>query len=200
MRFVRWYAHTVKHVMRRYSDDAATADAAQRPEEMLARVEREVAAECRRMRMMFVAILGVVLMPFLLAGFLWSGMYWLPVRILWFPFERDMYGLPLFSLYEWFAFLFLAAFLVCAAVTLADGFSSTRRVSTDFRHLADATPAEMAGIAHVAVVGSFPRAEYLLRRAKPFSAYRPLLAAETDTPDTPEALEAATGSRSGASA
>lgn len=176
LHFLRWYAHTVKHVMKRYRDAASVSDADRSPESLLASVEREVAAECHRMRSMFGAILGVILMPFLLAGFLWSGMYWLPVRILWFPFERYAYGLPLFSLYEWLAFLFLAGFVVYALVMITGGLASTRRVSTDFRRLATASPAEQTAISRVAAEGGFPRAAYLLRKALPFAAFRPLLA------------------------
>jgi len=205
LRFLWFYAHTVKHVMSRYSDagpaapapavvapaDALPAVAADlsvnaptvEPRQLLARVECELIAECRRMRLMFRAIIAVVLMPFLLAGFLWSGLYWLPVRILWFPFERDMYGLPLFSLFEWFAFLFLAAFLVYSAGMLSEGFASTRRAGTAYRELADASPAEMTAIAKTAALGEFPRALFLLGRAKPFADYAERLAT------TPEASE-----------
>lgn len=176
LRFLRWYAHTVKHVMRRYSDaETPPEPAAETPRDLLDRVECELVAECRRMRLMFRAIVTVVLMPFLLAGFLWSGLYWLPVRILWFPFERDMYGLPLFSLYEWFAFLGLAAFLVYSAVMLIEGFASTRRAGTVYRRLAEAAPAEKSAITLVAARGEFPRAAFLLGRAKPFADYAVLL-------------------------
>jgi hypothetical protein len=204
LRFLWFYAHTVKHVMSRYSDVGPNAPTiastvapaiapaavgagspavapAGEPRQLLARVECELIAECRRMRLMFRAIIAIVLMPFLLAGFLWSGLYWLPIRILWFPFERDMYGLPLFSLFEWFAFLLLAAFLVYSAAMLSEGFASTRRASTAYRQLADASPAEKNVIAQTAALGEFPRALFLLGRAKPFGDYAELLAA------TPEA-------------
>lgn len=190
LHFLRWYAHTVKHVMKRYRDAPTAIGGDRSPETLLASVEREVAAECHRMRAMFGAILAVALMPILLAAFLWSGMYWLPVRILWFPFERGAYGLPLFSLYEWLAFLFLAAFVAYASVMLAGGLDSTRRVSTDFRQLRDASPAEQAAISHVAASGGFPRATFLLGRALPFVAFRPLLVEQDPASDASDEVSA----------
>jgi len=176
MRFVRWYAYTIRHVIQRYSDAAQTAVEQRLPAELLSRVEVEVAAECRRMRIMFRAIVAVVLMPMLLAGFLWSGLYWLPVRILWFPFERGSYGLPLFSLFEWLAFLMLAVFLAGSLAVIIEGLASTRRVSTDYGLLGDASAEERVAIAREAHSGAYPRSAYLLSQAKAFSAYAPLMA------------------------
>lgn len=178
LRFIRWYAHTVPHVIRRYRDDAIACDPLWSPEELLTSIEVEVAAECRRMRIMFRAILAVVLMPILLGGFLWSGLYWLPVTVLWLPFERGVYGLPWFSLFEWLAFLMLATFLAGSLAVIVEGFASTRRVSTDYRRLEDAPAEERSEIADAARSGNFPRGEYLLGHAKPFAAYAALLAGD----------------------
>lgn len=186
LRFLRWYVHTVKHVMLRYSSDAATAAASTDPDDLLGRVERELVAESRRVRHLANAILGVILMPFLLAGFMWSSLYWLPVRIMWFPFERGAYDLPWLSLFEWFAFLSLATFLVYSIALLADGLASTRRVSTDFRHLAQAGGTERIAIAEAAKSGHFPRAAFLLGHATPFEAYALLLTQSAEESGTPE--------------
>lgn len=185
LRFVRWYAHTIRHVVRRYREDAETTEEQRRPAQLLTRVEVEVAAECRRMRIMFRAIVAVVLMPMLLAGFLWSGLYWLPVRILWFPFERGSYGLPLFSLFEWLAFLMLAVFFAGSLAVIVEGLASTRRVSTDYGLLGDASAEERVAIAGEARSGAYPRSAYLLSRAKPFAAYAELMSSPTGvTPDS----------------
>ncbi len=129
------------------------------------------------MRIMFRAIVAVVLMPLFLAGFLWSGLYWLPVRIQWFPFKRGIYGLPLFSLFEWLAFLMLGLFLVGSLAVILEGFASTRRVSNDYGLLSDASSEERVAIAGEARSGAYPRTAYLLSSAKPFAAYAPLMAA-----------------------
>ncbi len=171
LRFVRWYAHTIRHVIRRYLGDDVSGQDALRPADLLTRVETEVAAECRRMRIMSRAIIVVVFMPLLLAVFLWSGLYWLPVTIPWFPFERGVYGLPLFSLFEWLAFLMLAAFLAGSLAVIAEGFESTRRVSTDYRRLSEASAEARTAIATEARSGAYPRSAYLLARAKPFADY-----------------------------
>jgi len=120
LRFVRWYAYTIRHVIRRYRRDVETTGEQRLPAHLLARVEVEVAAECRRMRIMFRAIVAVLLMPMVLAGLLWSGLYWLPVRIMWFPFERGIYGLPMFSVFEWLAFLMLALFLAGSLAVIVE--------------------------------------------------------------------------------
>lgn len=177
---MRWYAHTIRHVIERYRDAEGELPGDSSPAELLSRVEVEVAAECRRMRIMFRAILAVLLMPMLLAGFLWSGLYWLPVRILWFPFERGSYGLPLFSLFEWLAFLMLALFLAGSLAVIIDGIASTRRVSTDYRLLAEATAEERVSIASEARSGVYPRSAYLLSRAKPFAEYALLMVTGAD--------------------
>jgi len=187
LRFVRWYAYTIRHVIRRYRDDSEATDDQRAPAQLLSRVEVEVAAECRRMRIMFRAIVAVVLMPMLLAGFLWSGLYWLPVRILWFPFERGSYGLPLFSLFEWLAFLMLAVFLAGSLAVIAEGLASTRRVSTDYGLLGEASAEERVAIASEARTGAYPRSAYLLSKAKPFAAYAELMSPSTEPSPEPEA-------------
>ncbi len=182
LRFVRWYAYTIRHVITRYCDGSEPGQEARQPAELLSRVEAEVAAECRRMRIMFRAIIAVLLMPMLIAGFLWSGLYWLPVRILWLPFERGSYGLPLLSLFEWLAFLMLAAFLASSLAVIGDGLASTRRVSTDYRILGEASADERDAIVGEARTGAYPRSAYLLSRAKPFAAYAQLMSSEVVLP------------------
>lgn len=185
LRFLRWYSHTVKHVMRRYRADASTRTASTEPGDVLGRLERELVAESRRVRHLANAIMCVLLMPFLLAGLLWSGLYWLPVRIPWFPYERGAYGLPWFSLFEWFAFLSLAAFLAYSTALLIDGFASTRRVSADFHHLAEAGAEERLAIAEAARGGHFPRAAFVLAHAAPFEAYALLPTPSAEQPGIP---------------
>ena len=80
------------------------------PSAVVERVEDELHGEATRYRHALWACIGVALMPVALAILAWSGLYWLPVRILWTPFERGSYGLPWLSLYEWIAYLCLAAF------------------------------------------------------------------------------------------
>lgn len=185
LRFLRWYAHTVARVMSRYTADASTMLASKEPGELLGRVERELAAESCRMRAMLRAILIVSAMPLLLAAFLWSGLYWLPVRILWFPFERGAYGLPLLSLYEWFSFLFLASFAVYSTVAIVEGLASAHRVSADFHHLAVADGSVRIAIAREARSGDFSRSAFVLTHAKPFAQYASLMVAPAENPSDP---------------
>jgi hypothetical protein len=174
LRLLRIYALTIPTVMR-YHPDASWAELSREPRELLARLEAELAGEASRYRSLFVACLLILLMPGLLAGFLWSGLYWLPVRILWFPFFRGEYGLPWLSLFEWLAFLFLAAFLAYGWALLRTSRQETRRMSADLAVVGSAAPHEREAIAREARAGDHPRAELLLRKAKPLSAYRELL-------------------------
>jgi len=187
LRFVRWYAYTIRHVIRRYRRDVETTGEQRLPAHLLARVEVEVAAECRRMRIMFRAIVAVLLMPMVLAGLLWSGLYWLPVRIMWFPFERGIYGLPMFSVFEWLAFLMLALFLAGSLAVIVEGLASTRRVSIDYGLLVDASAEERVAIAQEAQSGAYPRSAYLLGRAQAFADYAPLMSAPDTRSADPEA-------------
>jgi hypothetical protein len=174
LRLLRIYALTIPTVMR-YRPDSAWAELSRQPANLLARLDAELAGEASRYRAMFAAIIAVVLMPGLLSAFLWSGMYWLPVRIRWNPFFRGEYGLPLLSLYEWLAFLLLAAFLVYGWALLHTSRQETRRMSADLAVLGSASAEEREAIAREALTGRHPRAELLLRKAAPLSAYRELL-------------------------
>ena len=174
LRLLRIYAFTIPTVMR-YKPDLAWAELSPEPGQLLGRLDSELAGEASRYRALFAAIIAVVLMPGLLAGFLWSGLYWLPVRIPWFPFFRGEYGLPWLSLFEWLAFLCLAAFLVYGWALLRTSRDETRRMAADLAVIGSAGPDEREAIAQEALTGSYPRAELLLRKAAPLSAYRELL-------------------------
>lgn len=171
LRLLSVYALTIPTVMR-YKPDAAWAQLSIDPALLLARLDAELAGEASRYRALFAASIAVLLMPGLLAAFLWSGLYWLPVRITWVPFFREEYGLPWLSLFEWLAFLFLAAFLVYGWALLRTSRQGTRRMSADLAVLGSATDSEREAIAREALSGGYPRAELLLRKAAPFSAYR----------------------------
>jgi hypothetical protein len=171
---LRVYALTIPTVMR-YKPDASWAQLSRDPAHLLTRLEAELAGEASRYRALFTASVAVLLMPGLLAAFLWSGLYWLPVRVLWFPFFRGEYGLPWLSLFEWLAFLFLAAFLAYGWALLRTSRSETRRMSADLAVIGSAASADREAIAAEARTGDHPRAELLLRKAAPFSAYRELL-------------------------
>jgi hypothetical protein len=175
LRLLRIYALTIPTVMR-YTPDPEWAQLSQEPDKLLARLDAELAGEASRYRALFVACVAVLLMPGLLGAFLWSGLYWLPVRILWFPFFRGEYGLPWLSLFEWLAFLFLAVFLAYGWWLLRISHAETRRMSADLAVIGGAEPGKRDAIAREARVGDYPRAALLLRRAAPLSAYRELLA------------------------
>jgi len=174
LRLLRIYAFTIPTVMR-YKQDPVWAELSQEPALLLSRLDDELAGEASRYRALSWAILAVVLMPGLLAGFLWSGLYWLPVRVPWYPFFRGAYGLPWLSLFEWIAFMCLAAFLVYGWALLRTSRDETRRMSTDLAVIGSAGAGQREAIAREALVGEHPRAELLLRKAAPLSAYRELL-------------------------
>lgn len=176
MRFLKLYVYTVPTVYR-YTPDPACEAESDEPIALLGRVEEELAGEAWRYRRVGAAIVAVILMPLLLAGLLWSGLYWLPVRVMWFPFERGMYGLPFFSLYEWLAFLLLAAFFAYSLSLTYTSRWRTRRLRVDYHRLADADEARRLEIAGQATDGAFPRSRFILSKSPVFAAYRPLLAA-----------------------
>ncbi len=173
--FLRLYVFTVPRVMR-YPKDAECQAAGSEPSEILGRIETGLTGEAERYRIAGWSILAIVLMPVLLAAFLWYAMYWLPVSIYWWPFERGLYGLPYFSLYEWLCFLVLGVYFAGTAVVLHRSRTETRRLAVDYCRLAQADEGRREQIAAKAASGSYPRADFLLRRAKPFSAYVPLMA------------------------
>ena len=162
----------------RYKPDPVWAELSPEPAPLLARLDAELAGEASRYRALFAAMVAVLLMPGLLAGFLWSGLYWLPVRIPWYPFFRGEYGLPWLSLFEWLAFLCLAAFLAYGWALLRTSREETRRMSADLAVIGSARCGEREAIAHETIDGHYPRAELLLRKASPLSAYRTLLGEE----------------------
>jgi hypothetical protein len=174
LRLLRIYALTIPTVMR-YTPDPEWARLSQQPDELLARLDAELAGEASRYRALFVACIAVLLMPGLLGAFLWSGLYWLPVRILWFPFFRGEYGLPWLSLFEWLAFFFLAVFLAYGWWLLRISHAETRRMSADLAVIGAADSRQRDEIAREALVGDYPRASLLLRKAAPLCAYRELL-------------------------
>jgi phytoene dehydrogenase-like protein len=180
LRFLRIYALTIPTVMR-YSPDAAWAALSPEPGELLARLESELAGEASRYRALLVACVAVLLMPGLLAAFLWSGLYWLPLNVVWQPFYRGEHGLPWLSLFEWLAFLLLAAFLVYGWALLRTSRTETRRMAADLAVVGSAPDTQREAIAREASAGNHPRAELLLRRAAPLSVYRELLSESTSS-------------------
>ena len=175
MLMLRGYVYTVRTVMG-YRPDAECERASGEPADVVARLEGELAGELARYRQVMWSILAVLLMPAFVAVFLWSAMYWLPVRIYWWPFERGNYGLPLLSLYEWLCFLLLAAYFAYTWAVLRGSREGTRRIGVDYRRLAAASSDQQAQVADILRGGGFPRVAYVLARSHEFAAYRPLLA------------------------
>jgi hypothetical protein len=120
-------------------------------------------------------ILGVILLPVLLSGFLWSAMYWLPVRIYWWPFERGNYGLPFLSLFEWLCYLILAAYFVMTGALLYTSHQETRKLGTEYRRMADMPAENRSAIAGILTDGAHERTRFLANRSPAFSAYAGLM-------------------------
>ena len=169
---VRFAGSTMK-----YPPDPATETASSDAGAVIGRIETELAGEATRYRYALYACIAVILMPGLLAAFAWSGLYWLPVRIMWFPFERGYYGLPWLSLYEWVAYLLLSVFFVVGFTLVAQSHGATRRLSSDYHRLAEAGEAERAAFVSAVRDSSAPRAELVMRSSRVFAPYRDLLAA-----------------------
>jgi len=175
LRFLGIYVYTVKRAMSyRPHKEAVAADSSAGA--VVERVERGLAGEAVRYRSIGWAILALLVAPLLLSALLWTAMYWLPVRILWLPFERGMYGLPYLSLFEWFAYLIIAAYFVVAWGYLRTSYDETARLGTEFRRLHDATPEFCEQVAEVVRLGDFPRTRFILLRSKFFAAYAEILA------------------------
>lgn len=176
LRFLRLYAFTVPTILR-YRDDDECLSAGSSPEEVLTRIESGLTGEAASYRTVGWMILAVLFMPVFMAGFLWSGMYWLPVNIYWWPFERGNYGLPLLSLYEWLCFLLLAAYFVGTWAVLRTSRAESRRLATDFRRLVSADDAQREAVARAVADDAqpYPRARLMLAKAKPFAPYAELL-------------------------
>ena len=73
------------------------------------------------------------------------------------------------------AFLLLAAFLAYAWAILHTSRQETRRMAVDLTRLADVAPEGRKAVVAEAAGGGLTRAEFVLRKAKPFSEYRGLL-------------------------
>lgn len=174
LRFLWLYVHTTRRVCE-YEPHAAALAASDEPVDIADRIEDQLAQEAWRYRAMGWCILALVVALPMLAAFLWSAMYWLPVRVYWWPFERGNYGLPFLSLFEWLAYLVLAAYFVVTGALLYASHTNTRRLSTEYRRLIDASDERRAVITEALVDGEHVRAEYVVEHSKVFSAYEPLL-------------------------
>jgi hypothetical protein len=175
LRFLRIYARIVGRVMG-YREHAEELSLATTPEQIVERTEHELAGEAAIYRSLGWCILALLVAIPGLSFFLYSAMYWLPMRIWWFPFHRGNYGLPLFSLYEWLAYLLLALYFVVAGALLFQSHDETRRLGTEFRALRDADDATRNAIADIVSAGQSPRLGFVLVTAAEFAPYRPLLA------------------------
>jgi|GEM_PF-2583547 len=142
---------------------------------VIERIETELHGEAQRYHRALWACISVALMPLVLAGVAWSGLYILPVRILWVPFERGVYNLPWLSLYEWIAYLLLAAFFAYGFALVAESRLSTHRLSADYRRIADADAGQRDAFAREVVCERRQRTEHVIRTSSVFAAYRPLL-------------------------
>jgi len=176
LRFLRIYSLTTNRVIR-YKPHPESVSASEEPGAIADRIEEGLAGEAQRYRLMGWCILGIIVGPMLLSGFLWSGMYWLPVKIYWWPFERGNYGLPFLSLFEWLAYLMLALYFVLSWALLVTSHAETRKLATEYRRLADAREQTRIELA-AAIADGHPRAEYVVRHSKAFSAYVGLMDAQ----------------------
>jgi len=177
LRFLRIYALTTNRVMR-YRPHPESVLASDDPHAVADRIEAGLAGEARRYRLMGLCVFAAIVAPPLLAGFLWSGMYWLPVRIYWWPFERGNYGLPFLSLFEWLCYLLLATYFTVAWGLLATSHAETRKLGTEYRRLAEAPAENRTGIAEAFSDGTHPRAQFLVRHSRAFEGYVELMDAE----------------------
>jgi hypothetical protein len=160
--------------MKRRPDADVIAAPANTPA-VIGRIEDELHGEARRYSSALWSCIAIGLMPFALAALGWSGMYWLPVRIVWYPFERGLYGLPWLSLYEWLAYLFLAAFFAYGFALISESRASTRRLSADYYRLVDADESARQRFAVEVVSAGRARTELVLRGSREFAEYPPLL-------------------------
>ena len=177
LRFLRIYALTTRRVTQ-YRPHAEALASSESPAQIADRIECGLQGEAWRYRAMGWSILALLLMMPLLSGVLWSGMYWLPVRIYWWPFERGNYGLPWLSLFEWLCYLGLAAYAVVSGALLLTSHDHTCRLGTEYRRLLDASSDTRRAIAEAISDGEHPRAEYVVAHSPVFSAYKELLSGE----------------------
>jgi len=158
--------------------------------EVDARTRRDDPASVKRdLSLLWIgARLAVGVMPFALAILMWAGLCVLPVRIAWFPFERGYYGLPWLSLYEWFAYLFLAAFFAVGFALIAASASSSRRLSADYRRLAAADADVSVELAEAVARRELARTSLVMRNSPALADYAALLdAREPDVSSVPPA-------------
>ena len=174
LRFLRIYALTTRRITQ-YRPHPEALLASETPSEIADRIEDGLIGEAWRYRAMGWCILALLLVLPLFAGFLWSGIYWLPVSIYWWPFERGNYGLPFLSLFEWMSYLALAAYFAVTGGLLSTSRDQTGRLGTEYRRLLDAPVESRRAIAEAIADGAHPRAEFVLRRSSVFSAYAGLL-------------------------
>ena len=179
---VRFAGSAMKH-----RPDAEVQAASASPGDVVDRIEHELAGEAARYRYALYACIAVCVMPLALSGLAWSALYWLPVTIFWFPFERGYYGLPWLSLYEWVAYLFLALFFVFGFALVAESHGATRRLSADYRRLADAAEDGRRDFVSAVRHSGLARTELVLRSSGVFSEYASALA----EPVTPVAIPVA---------
>ena len=177
LRFLRLYVYTVDRV-RRYPPHKVALAASEAPGEVADRVEEALAGEAGRYRAMGWCVLALLASLPLVAAFLWSGMFWLPISIYWWPFERGAYGLPFFSLYEWMSYLALAAYFVVNAGLLYTSHDVTGQLGTEYRRLLVATPEQAMAYAAAFTDGAHPRAAYVLGASRVFSEYASFIGRE----------------------
>jgi hypothetical protein len=166
----RYAGPTMKH---RPDPEVEAASAA--PGDVVDRIETELAGEAMRFRYALYASIAAILAPVLLSWLAWSALYWLPVTVFWFPFERGYYGLPWLSLYEWMAYLLLALFFAFGFALVAESHGAVRRLSADYRRLASADDAERRAFVAAIRDGGLARTELVLRGSGVFSEYVGLL-------------------------
>lgn len=170
LRFLRIYVLTTRRITQ-YRPHPGALAADETPAQIADRIEDGLLGEAQRYRALGWCILGLIFAIPALAGILWSGMYWLPLSIDWWPFERGRYGLPWLSLFEWLCYLALAAYFVVAGGLLATSHDQTRRLGTEYRRLIDAPEESHEAIARAINDGQHPRTEFVLSHSPVFSAY-----------------------------
>ena len=177
-----WADVRLAHSMMKRRPDAGVQAASAAAGDVVDRIESELAGEAARYRYALYACIAVCLMPILLSGLAWSALYWLPVTIFWFPFERGYYGLPWLSLYEWIAYLFLALFFVFGFALVAESHGATRRLSADYRRLANADESGRRDFAAAVRRAALARTELVLRSSRVFAEYVAVLDALVPEP------------------
>ena len=175
LRFLRIYSLTVARVLRYRAHPEALA-ASEDPSAIADRIEDGLARQARRYRAVTSYIVALLLAPPLLAAFLWSAMYWLPVRIYWWPFARGNYGLPFLSLFEWLCYLGLAAYFVVAGAQLAGSHTETMMLGTEYRRLLELPDDGREQMASAIGDGDHPRTRFLVERSPVFADFAVRLA------------------------